>query len=166
MDKMTGEEIKQERKKKKLTQKELAEKAGISRNALINYEAGTRIPSMNVQLKIADALEIDILHLKNTLNDFDLLKKMIDDNTKFVEQTTEQTKIVLNALDRLNIKYEIVKYTEYNKTPLEYKIYLNNTSFILDIDDLIDIYDKAQNNFDSFVMTIISTISTYKKQGD
>ena len=34
---------------------------------------------------------------------------------------------------------------------------------LLNIDDFVDIYDKTQNNFDSFIMAIISTLCNYKQ---
>lgn len=159
---MTGDIIKQERKKKNLTQIELAKKVGISRNALINYEAGTRIPPINVQLKLADVLGIDILDLKDSIPQFNQIKNIIKDTIEENNKITNQIQFILQAFNRIGINYKVVKYTN-NKTPLEYEIYFDNTSFILNIDDFVDIYDKTQNNFDSFIMAIISTICNYKQ---
>lgn len=53
-----GDRIKYFRKKKKLTQDELSNKCGISRNALSNYELNKRTPPINVIMKIAEALGI------------------------------------------------------------------------------------------------------------
>lgn len=58
-----GDLIKQRRKKKGLTQIELASKAGISVNSLRLYEAGKRQPKVDQLVKIASALDTDIFSL-------------------------------------------------------------------------------------------------------
>lgn len=165
-----GNRIKKRRKELKLTQAELANLIGRSTRTIQEYEANNVVPPFNIIQDIGEALKEHPFYLMygedNPLKDFGLLKEIMDSNTKFKEQIIDQMQNVLNSFDRLNIKYEVTSSTEHDKIPTEYKISLNDTSFTLDIDDLIDIYDKAQNNFDSSVMTIISTISTYKKQGD
>ena len=57
---MIGDEIKNARKAKNLTQKELAEMTGISRNAIVNYEKGYRVPTFENLLKLRATLGIDI----------------------------------------------------------------------------------------------------------
>lgn len=52
--------IKEFRKKKGYTQKELAEKVGISRTALIRYENGATSPNIEVIEKIADVLDVPL----------------------------------------------------------------------------------------------------------
>lgn len=56
----TGELIKELRKKKGYTQKQLAEKAGISRTGLIRYENGETSPSIQVLQQIANALDVSV----------------------------------------------------------------------------------------------------------
>lgn len=53
-----GERIRFYRKAKKLTQIELADKAGIAVNSLRLYEAGKRNPSIETLFQIADALNV------------------------------------------------------------------------------------------------------------
>lgn len=55
-----GERIKQIRIKKHLKQSELAEKSGLSRVAIGNYERGDRNPNVETLNKIADALEVSL----------------------------------------------------------------------------------------------------------
>ena len=57
---MLGEKIKKFRKQKGYTQKQLAEKAGISRTALIRYENGDMSPSIQILQQIAAALNIPV----------------------------------------------------------------------------------------------------------
>lgn len=54
----TGELIKALRKQKGYTQKQLADKAGISRTGLIRYENGETSPSIQVLQQIANALDV------------------------------------------------------------------------------------------------------------
>lgn len=54
-----SENIKYYRIEAKMKQKDLAEKSGISLRALSNYENGSRTPSIEVIIKIAETLGID-----------------------------------------------------------------------------------------------------------
>ena len=58
--KVLGFNIKVERLRKKLTQAQLAEKANISTNTLLNLEGGKQTPSCLVLYDIAKALEIPL----------------------------------------------------------------------------------------------------------
>ena len=58
-----GERIKRERKKKGLTQKELAEKLGVSVVSVQRYEAEDRGVKSDTLKRIADILDIDIYNL-------------------------------------------------------------------------------------------------------
>ena len=112
---MTGDIIKQERKKKNLTQIELAKKVGISRNALINYEAGTRIPPINVQLKLADVLGIDILDLKDSIPQLNQIKNIIN----LVKNFISPEKIIVSILPGKSLQWlgtEIGKPTKLIRT--------------------------------------------------
>jgi len=68
--------LKRIRKDRKLSQSELAEKAGISRVAIGSYENGKRIPNASILSKLAHALEIDVNNLLN-FNPIDELKSEI-----------------------------------------------------------------------------------------
>lgn len=54
-----GENIRKERKVRNLTQKKLAELAGISNSYLSDIEVGRTSPSLNTLLNIAKALKIE-----------------------------------------------------------------------------------------------------------
>lgn len=58
-----GDKIKQYRKHKNYTQKELAAKAGIAINSLRRYEANERCPNVETLSKIAEALDVNIQEL-------------------------------------------------------------------------------------------------------
>lgn len=54
-----GEKIKSIRTSLGWTQEKLAEKAGLSRSTIINFESGKRIPRIDDLMKIAGALEVE-----------------------------------------------------------------------------------------------------------
>lgn len=60
-----GSIVKDLRKKKGMKQSELAEKAGISRVAVGNYERNERTPNVEILLKLANALDVPIMDLMN-----------------------------------------------------------------------------------------------------
>lgn len=64
MDKVNlGLRVKEVRERNNLTQSQLAEKAGISRNYISSIENGRYSPSVEVSRKIAEVLQIPLLHL-------------------------------------------------------------------------------------------------------
>lgn len=58
-----GSNIKYIRKKESLTQKDFAQRVGISRNALINYENNKRLPSIELIEKISNTFGINLYDL-------------------------------------------------------------------------------------------------------
>lgn len=64
---MLGQKIREQRKIKGLTQKELAEKSKVSLSAIEKYEKGTRIPSLGVLVEIGKVLETPLVGLKMAL---------------------------------------------------------------------------------------------------
>lgn len=61
--KIIGQRIKELRKRKGLSQEELAERAKTSINYLSRMERGTENPTLDMLLKIADALEVETWEL-------------------------------------------------------------------------------------------------------
>lgn len=61
----TGELIRKYRKSKKITMKALGEEIGVSEQAISQYERGTRKPSLEILIKISDALNVSINDLSN-----------------------------------------------------------------------------------------------------
>lgn len=56
---LVGHKIKELRQKKKLTQRQVARKAGISNTYLSDIETGRTNPSLKTLVKIADALDVE-----------------------------------------------------------------------------------------------------------
>ena len=57
------EKLKQLRKEKKLTLKQIAEELNISVSAYSNYEQGIRLPNYDILLKIADFFDVSTDYL-------------------------------------------------------------------------------------------------------
>ncbi|MDO6451888.1 helix-turn-helix domain-containing protein [Oceanobacillus profundus] len=96
-----GKRIKEERKKNKMTQKELGEKIGVKHNTISSYESGVNAPEQNAIFKIARALDVkvDDLFPSKDDNNNGLLEKalnMSDGNLElkhieFLNQLVEKT---------------------------------------------------------------------------
>lgn len=83
-----GERIKELRKEKGLTQKQLGELSGLSTTQIGHYEQGFRKPKIDTMNKIARALGVSI----TALNTFDF-EKISDDNLKKMDDETLQKTI-------------------------------------------------------------------------
>lgn len=57
---MIGENIKNLRNNKNLTQEQLAKKCNLSKNAIWNYERGDRSPNVDKLMKIAAVLDVSV----------------------------------------------------------------------------------------------------------
>jgi transcriptional regulator with XRE-family HTH domain len=99
------------RKEKKVAQSELAAKAAIHVNVLGRYERNEATPSIDVAVKLADALDVSVDYLvrKTTTHiDQSLLEKVLS-----IQQLPEE--------DREHILYSIDGLIQHAKTRLAYK---------------------------------------------
>lgn len=55
-----GNRIREERKRKKITQRELGKKIGVKHNTISSYENGINAPEQNAIFKIARALDVKV----------------------------------------------------------------------------------------------------------
>ena len=55
-----GEKIRLARVSKGITQENLAQRSGLSRNTIVNYETGKRIPRTDDLVKIAKVIDVDV----------------------------------------------------------------------------------------------------------
>jgi transcriptional regulator with XRE-family HTH domain len=62
-----GPAIRLLRKKARLTQRDLAEASGVSKNILSNWETGATQPSMGSLIKVLEALDVDLLDFHHTI---------------------------------------------------------------------------------------------------
>lgn len=92
-----GEKIKFYRNRLRMTQKELAEKSGLSENSIQKYEQGTRTPKLHGLKKIAKVLNIPVSVLTLDAN---------IDSIQDIYPFTEQERAFINYLSSLNIKFQ------------------------------------------------------------
>ncbi|MCT4616155.1 MAG: helix-turn-helix transcriptional regulator [Marinifilaceae bacterium] len=68
-----GEKLSKIKKQKKLSQVEISEKTGISRDAISKYERGDVMPSIEYAKRIADILGVSLDYLVNENDNEDIL---------------------------------------------------------------------------------------------
>ena len=86
-----GERIKEIRKNKKMTQKELASKLGISFQALAQWENNLRNPKQESLERIAEALEVTTDYLKGKTNRPDTRSSTQEDIGRYFGVTSFMT---------------------------------------------------------------------------
>jgi transcriptional regulator with XRE-family HTH domain len=104
-----GARLKLLRKQKKWTQKELANKINIQYPQLNKYEGGLHTPSLEVILKLAEALStsVDYLIAGNENEDIPLHNLRLLQRFKKLESFDNQDlEITLNVLDALILKHQ------------------------------------------------------------
>lgn len=102
MDQMKiGKFIAEERKVKKYTQRELADKLGISDKTISKWERGNGFPEVSLLLPLCDELEITVNELLSgeRLQEMDYKKKAEENMVNLVKEAQEsKKKIVMSAL--------------------------------------------------------------------
>lgn len=99
-----GDRIKEARKKKGLTQEQLAERLDVSVEFVGQIERGLKLPSMNVFIKLIEALNVSADYL---LRDSVSTGQLFGDNAigRKVEKLTPKQRIALEALIDTYIQY-------------------------------------------------------------
>lgn len=96
--------IRYHRKKQNLLQKELAEKAGLTKNYISQIECGNKKPSMEAFIKITNALGISADSMLFGLIDTPNIDTSLI-NDKLLELTTEDQKFICCLVDQLIEKF-------------------------------------------------------------
>ena len=116
---MLGNRIRQLRKKKNLTQKQLADKLNISEQALALYEQNRRRPNTDILKDLSNVLEVSVDYLldndiaSNTIQDIssndeelnEKLKRLAEDEfdktlfKKYGDLTEEKKKLVMAVIN-------------------------------------------------------------------
>lgn len=94
-----GENIKEMRLRKNMTQSQLANKLGVSKQVISAYEKGKRMPSYDILFKLANIFSTTINDL--ILGTMDIIQISVNELTK------SQIKIIMNMIDefkRINKK--------------------------------------------------------------
>lgn len=99
------ENIKMVRIRKKLTQAELAEKAGIAQSTLSYLEAGTKSPTIDTLAALAMALDVSWFDILPPLEPENQSGLRLKQDTEDVYMNSEEWEAIKNALDVLNDKF-------------------------------------------------------------
>lgn len=133
-EKAIGENIRKIRKAKKMTMKELGEKIGVSEQAIGNYERGDREPTIDVLIKISDALEVSLFDILGDKID----KKQVALLVNYLNKTNEEMRNTYEKQIEINKKINSC-YVKENKILKDYKDTLENKMKWL-IDEPIGIF--------------------------
>lgn len=117
--KLIGTRIKNTRKQIKKTQKDISEKAEISRSYYADVEAGRYAPSTDTLNKIANALQVSLSYLlegEKTYSDIEILDKdKMTDIEEFYNadkvQRKENLRKTISELEKLGIELEEYDYS-------------------------------------------------------
>lgn len=109
-----GNKIRYYRNLNKMTQQELADKIGIGKAAISNYESGYRTPQQNRLFELSEALKVSINDLfPPTTEEKSILDKIIDISTQL--QENRQQKVYNYAEQELQEqRYFEEQYDEYH----------------------------------------------------
>lgn len=121
LNEYVGLRIKEERKKKKLNQKELAAKVGIQNSTLSQYEHGKSEPNQEILFKIAKALDVNVSDLipsdyREGNDEFERALKLAKDFD--LQDMTILKKIIEKAISLDGIERE--KFFDNLKFAIEY----------------------------------------------
>lgn len=130
-----GENIKKFRKLKGLTQKELAEKLGITQQSVAQYERTNKLPKLETLLYIANALDITLNGLlfgESDLESEKALEKAMEETAKWNDKIVKRALIEhYNKLNKLGREkavervYELTQVKEYTEKS-EYEKFMQN----------------------------------------
>lgn len=103
-----ADKIKYFRKKKGLTQKDLAEKSGLSIATIQGYEQNKYNPKLVTLMKIADALEVDFTQLEDNFRIFVDVKEEIDrSDLRFLKDYCDSKLCTIPSNERNELKESI-----------------------------------------------------------
>ncbi|WP_339179300.1 helix-turn-helix domain-containing protein [Oceanobacillus sp. FSL W7-1293] len=124
--KFVGSRIKENRKRNKLTQKELGEKIGVKDNTVSAYERGAISPEQDMLFAISDVLGISINELfpkkENTRDEFENALKLANnldiEDMEFLNKLIEKT-LSMDEKEREkfleSIRFTVEYYENLNK---------------------------------------------------
>ena len=140
--------LKELRKEKKLTLRELSHNTGISFGALGNYEKERREPSHETWQKLADFFGVSVLYLQGKA------------------KTLEQTELDLQYLkDTVKINYSEINVLDKQLGDELSQLAINNDAkdeVSRVYDELIKLLDGYNNDFDEAVKTAQEAIQQYQ----
>lgn len=151
-----NEKIKYYRNKLNLTQQELADSAGISLRALSNYERGSRVPSMEVLIKIAKALDVPVKEIQPKLIKspeieylFAGVGKLELEQEELEDQRGNDFRRVADLFE--DFDYQINEINDNNINKVEISTFEDGTIMTLDENDFINLGNQLINEIDDSI---------------
>jgi transcriptional regulator with XRE-family HTH domain len=105
-----GQRIKELRKQRRWTQKDLAGQVGVPFSVLNKYESGINVPPIEKLIAVAEALQtsVDYLLTGNEADTNPIYSNRIIERLKAIQEfTQEEQETALSLLDALILKHEV-----------------------------------------------------------
>lgn len=162
-----GDNLKNLRKSKKLTQKDLAMRSGITRESIGNYERGDRIPPADVLAKIADALDIPVTHIlgiTTTMPNGGTLYSSIPDEIKnlYPPKKLTEEQIEVRTIKRLKEIQNLRPMDKYIQNI--YERYLQNKLTKEDKENINTEYNDYKNALSEGYNNPMNTVYAYERE--
>lgn len=93
------------RKKNGLSQEELADKLGISRQAISKWESGQSMPDLNKLVILSELYNVTIDSLVKDSGEYDILQSSLNTNNNELQEKNKNTQIIINV-NRNSVEYE------------------------------------------------------------
>ena len=127
-----GERISELRKERKLSQGQLAETLGITRQAVSKWENDLAVPDALKMIQLADILDTDIEYLSTGRRNFTRRPPVVLNEVKVVEKIVEKPIVQLKTVEKV-VEIPIVQFlekptikkvyrTRYQRSPVEFLI--------------------------------------------
>jgi transcriptional regulator with XRE-family HTH domain len=169
---MIGDVLKRLRKEKGLTQEQLAEKVGLSKSAIIQYENNKREPNFHSAFKLCDFFNVTMPYLTGKteykkasedifFNSSSRIAEKLKDNPDVLRMVISIYMHFIDFIDKL-ISDE---YPLDDKAKSEYSIqdYIKLSVFQSIIDNVSSTYFLKYKSFNSSYDTKVSELDFYKK---
>lgn len=136
-DTIIGERIKKARQEKHLTQVELAEKLGMHREAIMNWERGRTSPDLFNSGCLCQLFDCDLGYL---LGEYDTKKRVSDDICTVTGLSEKAAEKLAQLSDKEKLYLEDLLNNEFffSKISTNYGLYLETASHELNIPDIPD----------------------------
>ena len=128
-----GKFLKELRKKKGLTQEQIAEKFNVSNRTISRWENGNNMPDLDILIEISDYYEVD-------------LREILNGERKSENMDKEMKETVLRAVDYTNAEAELPDKKQDTKREMPYFITRQGMSANLDLSLLyfISVFQKMK----------------------
>ena len=175
-----GKLIEKYRKQKKLTQKELANRLGVSNTAVSKWETGNNLPDISMLEPLSDVLEVDILELLKTQK-----SSHEDTSKKFVKVKKHKLyKVILfiiafisticitNTITYSKANYKLTNYKKKEtevysiSTPVDSDIYLSGYIIFNDKNNLVILENITISTKEKIDVNKIKEVSVKVKIGE